>query len=341
MGFSEDRARGKYGPRYVLVAENGYLLWDAIEDWKRVWRQSEHIPLDTFRAPKIDYDRLLDVGATIPMFGEVRLVVIQDAERVADKQQKRLLDALARFGDSTKVLVAAHKLDKRKKTYKGLKAWGDLEEFPRIYDNQIPGWAKRIAGDFGWQLAPDAAGLLATTFGDDLFSVRQTIERATLYIGNRRRIESADVEIVLAGEGTHTVFLLLNALGDGDLNRSLAIVRSLFAGQDQPHLWLAALSSLLQRLLRLAELDEPDKFTAARQTGIHHRFIDQARSQVRHFRTQGLSAAILACFETEWAIKTSRVTPRLGWELLVYRLCSRKALNGPPFFDLENPELGE
>lgn len=341
MGFSEDRATGRFGPRYVLVAENPYLIWDAIEDWKRAWRHAGRIPLDVFRPPKLDCDRLLDVGATIPMFDEVRLVVVHDVNKVPEPQHRRLVNALSSFGDTTKVVVTAAGFDKRKKLYKSLRQWGDWEEFPRIYDNQLPGWAKRIAADFGWQLSPAAAAHLATTFGDDLFAVRQTIERATLFIGDRRRIEEADIETVLAGEGTHTVFLLLNAVGDGDLARALAIVRSLFAGQDQPQMWLGALSSLLQRLLRLAELAEPNDVAAARQTRIHPRFISQSRRQVEYFRPHGLAAAILACFETEWAIKTSQVSPRLGWELLVYRLCSRRVLNGPPLFDLENPEIGE
>ena len=341
MGFSEDRATGKYGPRYFLIAENSYLLWDAIEDWKAAWQKSGKIPLDTFRPPKIDFDRLLDIGATIPMFGDSRLVVIHDVDGVALSQQERLFSTLSHFGDTTKVLITAAPFDKRTKLFKTLCNWGSYEEFPRVFDNQIPGWAKRIAGEFGWQLAPGAANLLGETFGVDLFSVRQTIERATLYIGSIRRIELADIEIVLSGEGTHSVFLLLDAVADSDLARALTIVRSLFASSDYPESWLATLSGLLLRLLRLLEVNDPNDFNAARMTGIHEKFIGQSRRQAAQFRAQGLSAAILACFEIEWAIKTSQVGRRLGWELLVYRLCRKRVLAGPPFFDLENPKTGE
>lgn len=341
MGFSEDRASGRYGPRYVLVAENPYLLWDAVEDWKRLNRRVGQLPLDSFHAPKIDIDRLLDVGATIPMFGEQRLVLIHDINKVPAPQQEKLMRALKVFGESTRVVATASGLDKRLKFTKFLLSWADVEEFPRIYTDRLPGWAQRIAADLGWQLAPNAAGLLASTLGDDLFAVRQTIERTTLYIGQKRRIELADIEAGLTGDGQHSVFLLLDAVSEPNLERSIRIVRSLFAGTDRPELWLGALTTLLQRLLKLSEINEPNDFQASRQTGIHPKFIGQARRQVAYFGQRGLTAALYGCFETEWGVKTSRFTPRLGWELLTYRLCTKKVLLRGPLLSLENPHFEE
>ena len=83
MSFSEDRATRKFNSRYLLIAENPYLLWDALEDWKSAWQAGGRIPLDSFRPPRIDFDRLLDIGATIPMFGEQRLVVVHDVNQIA------------------------------------------------------------------------------------------------------------------------------------------------------------------------------------------------------------------------------------------------------------------
>ena len=125
------------------------------------------------------------------------------------------------------------------------------------------------------------------------------------------------------------------------LGKALTIVRSLFASQDYPEVWLSALSSLFNRFLRLLELNDPNDVSVGRQMGMHPRFVARVRRQANHFKVRGLTAAILACFETEWAIKTSQVSPRLGWELLAYRLCRMRVLAGPPIFDLENPKLGE
>ncbi len=341
MGFSEDRAQGRFGERYLLYAANSYLLWDAVENWKATWQKQGKIPIESFQAPKIDLDRLLDIGATIPMFAETRLVVIRDVNRVTDTQVDRLVKVLSQFGPTTKTLVTASEIDKRKKWFKGLCAWGPFEEFPPIYPDKLPGWAQRIAGEFGWRLAPAAADLLASTYGDDLFAVRQTIERATLFVSTPRRIEVADIEPMLVGEGMHSVFLLLDAAAEPDLARSLAIIRGLFAGDDYPATWLSGLASLLTRLLKLLELNEPNDVTAAQLTGIKPFFIKKSRIQAKHFGRDGLVNGIRACFETECAIKTSRVTESTAWELLAWRLCTKTPMASFSLADLESSDFGE
>jgi len=341
MGFSEDRAQGRFKERYFLLAANPYLLWDAVENWKAVWRKHEQVPIDIFHAPKIDLDRLLNIGATIPLFAQTRLVVIDDANKVTESQLERFLKILGQFGPTTKVLVTASAFDKRTKVFKGLSSCGLFEEFPPIYPDKLPGWAQRIAGEFGWRLSPAAAELLASTYGDDLFAVRQTIERTTLFIGTQRRIEVADIEPMLAGEGMHSVFLLLDAVSTSDLGRALAIVKSLFAGEDYPLIWLSALASLLTRLLKLLELDEPNDVRASQLTGIKPFFMRKSRSQIEHFGHQGLTNGIRACYETEWAIKTSTIPDHLAWEILAWRLCAKPPLSNFVLADIESADFGE
>jgi len=336
MGFSEDRASGKFGPRYLLTAENPYVLWDATEEWKNRWQARGRMPLDTFRAPRIDYDRLLDVGSTISMFGEERLLIIHDAGKVPLPQQDRMISTLKRFGDSTKILLTATEFDKRRKYYKFVSEWAVMEEFPKIYENQLSGWVVRIAGDFGWTISPAASQLLAECCGEDLFEARQTIERITLQVDKPRRIEVSDIEAALSGAGSHSVFLLLEAVTKPDLKRALEIVRSLFASDEYPEIWLTALGTLLQRMLIINELGSASPSEILQKTGVKPKMAETARRQASYFRAQGIVAAIYACFETDWAIKTSRVTPVLGWELLVYRLCNRQALLDKPLFSLES-----
>jgi DNA polymerase III delta subunit len=149
------------------------------------------------------------------------------------------------------------------------------------------------------------------------------------------------VEPLLAGEGMHSVFLLLDAAAAADLGRALAIVRSLFASDDYPPIWLSSLASLLTRLLKLLELNEPNDVTAAQLTGIKPYFIKKSRDQASRFGPEGLVNGIRACYETEWAIRTSPLPERTAWELLAWRLCSRTSVASFSLFDLESADSGE
>jgi len=341
MGFSEDRASGRFGPFYFLVAENPYLLWEAVEHWKGVWRRAvPGVNVRVFTAPQVDYDRLLELGTTVPLFETLQLIVVEQVDRLPVGRQDEFADILRRFGSSTKVLLTAGSIDRRKTSYKALANLGPCEVFPRIYPDDVPGWVRRLAGEFDWTLSPQAVELLAGVQGTDLFAVRQTIERATLYIGPRRRIEAADIEAVIAGDGEHDIYLMMEAIGAEDLSHALGIVRSLLASGDRTMLWLAQITGQCLRLLKLLELSGESDQKAGQVLGIHPFLVRRLRPQAQNFGVGGLVATAQAVFETDWAIKTSTLSTRLAWELLVWRLADKNR-RGAVWFDLENPNTRE
>ena len=135
MGFSEDRASGRFGPFYFLIAENPYVLWDAVENWKRGWQGAPGatgpVP-HVFTAPQIDYDRLRNLFATVPLFETLQLVVIEDVERVHEARHDELAAILRNLSSTTKVLLTSSDIDRRKTWYKTLASLGPVEVFPRI-----------------------------------------------------------------------------------------------------------------------------------------------------------------------------------------------------------------
>ena len=342
MGFSEDRASGKFGPFYFLTAENPYVLWDAVEHWKAVWRHGnsggkQSVPCRVFTAPQIDFDRLVDLGTTVPMFDTLQLVQVEQVDRVAAARQDEFVSILRRFGQSTKVLLTAEGMDRRKSFFKALETLGPSEAFPRIYPEDIPGWVRRIASDFEWTLSPAAVELLVSVHGSDLFAVRQTIERTTLYVGSHRRVEISDVEAVITGAGEHDVFQLLEAASRDDAARALSILRSLFAQGDLPTLWLSGLTSQCMRLLKVAGMEAKLDAEIGRAMGLHPFIIRKLRPQASGLGTTGLVQTIGAIFETDWAIKTSTMPTRLAMEVLVWRISTRQRRIEPAWIDLEVP----
>jgi DNA polymerase III delta subunit len=343
MGFSEDRASGRFGPFYFLAAENPYLLWEAVEHWKGVWRHAvPGVNVRVFTAPHVDLDRLLELGTTVPLFETLQLIVVEQVDHFPEGRLGGFVDILRRFGSSTKALLTAGTIDRRKAFYKTLANanLGPSEVFPRIYNDDVPGWVRRLAGEFDWTLSPQAVELLAGVQGTDLFAVRQTIERATLYIGQRRRIEAADIEAVIAGDGEHDIYLLMEAIGAEDLSHALGIMRSLLASGDRTLPWLAQITGQCLRLLKLLELSEESDQKAGQVLGIHPFLVRRLRPQAQSFGVGGLAATMEAVFETDWATKTSTLPTRLAWELLVWRLAEKNRRRAV-WFDLENPNIRE
>lgn len=347
MGFSEDRARGQFGPLYLVVAENPYLLWDATGHWRTVCtREAEgeggECRFDAIDGASLNLDNFAALLCGLPMFATRQLVIVRNVDKVPAARQEDFVRIIARRTESTRILLISSGLDKRLKWVKALLKLAPVEEFPRIWDNQLSGWAKRIAGDLGASLSPQAAELLAGVHGFDLFEMHQTIERALLYMGEPRRIETDDVTTVSAGEGSLNIFMLQAALARSDLAGALAIVRALFAGGDRSTLWLSVLYSHFKKLADVLELPRGlSDADAARQLHTKPFIFGKLRAGAVHFGEQGVAGALGAIFETDWAGKTSRVPPRLAFELLIYRLCRLPVLVGAPWFDLDGAGADE
>jgi DNA polymerase-3 subunit delta len=310
-----------------LVAENPYVLWDAAEHWKSVWKQKAGatVRVQSFTAPQIDFDQLLGAGATLPMFETIQPVVIHDVDRLTGKKLDEFLRILKQSSPSTKWLLTSEAMDKRTAPYKALAALGPVEVFPRIYSDKIGGWVQRIAGEFDATLSTPAIDLIASVHGSDLFGVRQTIERAVLFIGRKRRIELADAETVMAGEGEYDVFQLLEAASTENFARSLSIARSLAASMQNSSnisLWLGMIHGQCLRYLQLLEMSEKtnEQIGQILRPPLHPFLVGKLRAQAAGFGEAGLLNAVAAVFETDWAIKTSTLSPQLAWELFVWRI---------------------
>lgn len=346
MGFSEDRAQGKFGRYYLLVAENSYVLWDASEQWKAYWKNTGggEIRIQTFTAPQIDFDQLLGAGATMPMFETIQPILIKDPDRLNEKKFDEFVRIIKQSPASTKWLLTSEGFDKRKTPYKALSALGPVEEFPRIYSDKLSGWVQRIATDFEATLSPPAVDLIASVHGSDLFGARQTIERAVLYIGRKRRIEVADIELVMAGEGEYDVFQLLEAASRNDLSRALSIARSLLATSRKDSdisFWLTLIHGQCLRFLQILDHAGKSNDQVGQLLHVHPFVVGKLRTQAAGLGYDRLTGAVSAAFETDWAIKTSTLSPQMAWELFVWRVARGKKPLAQPVMDLESPRVWE
>jgi DNA polymerase-3 subunit delta len=241
---------------------------------------------------------------------------------------------------STKWLLTTEGMDKRKSEYKSLSSLGPVELFPKIYPEKLGGWVQRIASGFDATLSSAAIDMIASVHGSDLFAARQTVERAVLYIGRKRRIEVADVELVMAGEGEYDVFQLLEAASTNDFSRALSIARSLLAASrsdSEISFWLSLIHGQCVRFLQLLDHAGKSNEQVGQIMHIHPFLVGKLRTQATGLGYDGLTGAVAAVFETDWAIKTSMLKPQMAWELFVWRVAHGRKHLSKPLFDLESP----
>jgi DNA polymerase III subunit delta len=176
---------------------------------------------------------------TLPFFGSGKVVWLRDCnflgeERAASAQAvtENLADLsqeLKAFAwQNVRLLVSAGKVDKRKSFYKTLEKIGSVETFAgwstddNDWAEQAQTWALCALRDLKNEISDEALALLVASVGPNVRMLNSEIEKLSLYVAPRSRIETDDVEAIVTRNKQARAFALADAMGDRHLARLLA-----------------------------------------------------------------------------------------------------------------------
>jgi DNA polymerase III subunit delta len=182
--------------------------------------------------------RLREALQTLPFFGSGKVIWLRDCNFLGDERAataadvtetlNELAEELKRFSWSgVRLLISAGKVDKRKTFFKTLDKIGTVESFSG-WSADDRDWAARAEvavraalRDRQKDISEEALGELVNRVGPYPRQLESEAEKLSLYVGNRKAIEIADVSAVCTRNKTARAFALGDALGDRDLPRLL------------------------------------------------------------------------------------------------------------------------
>ncbi|MDX1567197.1 MAG: DNA polymerase III subunit delta, partial [Longimicrobiales bacterium] len=158
---------------------------------------------DRYRGGELDIETLASTLATPPMMAEWRVVVLREAEALAQSSRARdvILGAVKDPPPGLAfILLATIPERSSARFYKDLKKLARSTEFAEIAQSDVPGWLMMRAEEgFGVTLDEDAARALGAAVGSDLGILAQELDKLSEMVGDAERITLADVEAA----GTH------------------------------------------------------------------------------------------------------------------------------------------
>ncbi|MCE9609999.1 MAG: DNA polymerase III subunit delta [Chthoniobacter sp.] len=210
---------------------------------------------------------------TFPFFGGEKLVWLKSATFLADDPTGRaqtVTDALEKLAEtlsgglpeSTRFLLSAVGVDKRRSFYKTLGKLGKVEVFDKV-DASKSGWeqdaaeiVERSARGRGLVLAAEALELFTLFTGGERRVIENELEKLDLYLGPARRAVTADdVRLLVPLSRAGIVFELGNALAERNLHRAPALLdQLLFQGETAIGILMVALIPTVRNLLVVKDL---------------------------------------------------------------------------------------
>lgn len=196
---------------HALAALAAKYLGDASRDFN----------LDRLRAEEAGADVAVGRAEQLPTMAKRRVVAVSDIDRWKAYDHEKLLAYLKNPAKSTVLLLATAKLDRRTGFAKTLEGMKQVWRFRKL---ERPELAKALAAHAKKEkkkLTPAAAEEMIVRAGEDLRLLLTELGKLVAYAGDRDTIDENDVAAATAGAGMSDVFAFAEALGRGDLARSL------------------------------------------------------------------------------------------------------------------------
>lgn len=307
---------------YLLYGEEGYFLEKGLRLVLDTLCPPENrdFNFDTFSGRELLADKVLDIANTLPLFATRRLVLIKETQNIPAAQLDRLLPYLQHPAPETVMVFVADKIDGRKKFFQVLKKQGEAYEFKRLYDNQLPGFVKGLCRDAGRTITDEGLRLFCRRLGSNLQEIQAEFQKLQLYMGERDPIDKEDVATVVADTRVDSVFDLTNALGTGQHNKALRLLRRLLAEGVAPLVILAMLVRHFRQLWKVKELMEQgtSRKDLPRIIGINPYFLDGLLEQYARFEGKSYRQMFELFLTTDLALKSSGAHPEVLLEKLLF-----------------------
>ncbi len=216
----------KYKPVYWLQGEEEYYI-DQLVNYAEHQLLSEaeaEFNLTVFYGRDADWAAVMNACKRYPMFAEKQVVLLKEAQHM--KEIDKLESYIAAPLSSTIFIVAfkGKGVDKRTKLHKLITTDAELFNSEKIKEYKIQEWIAELVQSKGYSIQPKCVALLEEHIGNDLSRIANEIDKLSLNMAGKKKIEEDDIEKYIGISKEYNVFELQDAIAKKDLVKAIKII---------------------------------------------------------------------------------------------------------------------
>ncbi|MDD5551701.1 MAG: DNA polymerase III subunit delta [Candidatus Pacebacteria bacterium] len=270
------------------------------------------------------FEKLKDRIETISMFSEKKLIIIEDllsANRmIQEKFQKYLKEKnIFKAEDISVIFFERKSPDKRLKMFKELfKNSFKKQEFSELSTIKVKSFIDEEIEKIGGKIEPLAVENLVIFFGNDLWQIENEIQKLVTFKSGEI-ITQKDVEELCVSNIDLNIFETIEAIAKKDKKKALKLISNhLEKGENEIRI-LSMINYQFRNLIKIRNLmDENKNFYQIQKISKLHPFVVKKTLPIaRDFSIQELKNIYGKILETDFALKTGKVEPRLGIEMFI------------------------
>jgi DNA polymerase-3 subunit delta len=323
-------------PVYLWFGEEEFLIRRALARLEAWLQQRDDLAAKTvLDGTETPLTEALRAARSPQLWGGRQLVIVWRAERYKAAELAVLGKYLQAPSNQTCLILIASGL--KPKDVQAHSLWRQLLEqeaalgFPRLREGELPTWLEREAKRQGKSLGPGTARHLVDAVGQNLSDLDQELEKLILYTGDKPIISAADAAKLSSHSRMHSIFELVEALGQSRPDKALKVLDRLLELGEQPSVILVMLARQIRLLIMTREglKKNLDATQLASELGVPKFVAEKLQKQAPSFRLAQLKSQLIRLHEADRGIKTGAVS-RLLLEKVILDLCPLPTLKLQP-----------
>ncbi len=259
------------GPMVALFGAERFLKLRALKALCSVILNAEddELGLTKFSGPTTEYSTVMDELRTVSMFGDRRIVVIEDADEFVTKHRAALEKYIEKPAKKAVLVLDAKTWTSSTRLAKKVVEKGLDLDCSALKQADLLKWlTEHSQVAYGKKLTRDAAAAMIELRGLELGHLDQELAKLAAYAGDKAEIDRASVIKLVGGWKAETTWSMLDAVRDADIAEAFHLLDKLIMSGEHPLRLLGSVNWTYRPLARATELSRqgqslPDALTAA------------------------------------------------------------------------------
>lgn len=310
-------------PVTVLAGNQAHFQHAVIVRLRELVIGDDDAGLTRFAGKDVDFKTVIDELRTVSMWGDRRLVIIDDADDFVSDHRAALERYLDQPAKKSVLALQVKSWPKTTRLAKHLAQSGLDIECSELKGAALSKWLMDTArGTHQVTLSREAAALLIELIGEELGMLDQELAKLATYVGTKGTITAEAVQGLVGGWRTETTWAMTDGVRDGHLAEALHALDQLLDAGEAPLKLLGGIGFVFRKLAYATELSRSQPLPQAlKDAGVFPRDVAAAEQYLRRVGRVKAERLLQTLISIDSGLKGSNPLPdRTQMEHLLLRL---------------------
>lgn len=297
-------------------------LKEVIDHYKKV--HCSGLNLKYYDGQTLNFKDFLDEFQTASMFKEKKLAILINV--FSNYQFKEnFLKIANKFLSKTKDIILffeKREIPESDPLFKFLKKFAKSQQFKPLVGQRLKNWIKKEFQKYKVNFEPEVVTKLIELGGNDLWQLSNEIKKLVSYKVRSGKIELRDVELLIRPKLEKDIFQTIDAIASKNKKLALSLIHNHLRQGESPLYLLAMLDFQFRNILEIKEKMEKNTpyFRILNSIQLHPLLVKKSWQQAKKFTLLELKKIYRKLFRIDFNIKTGKIEPEIGLELLISEL---------------------